>query len=75
MRDALSLTALALIPGVGGGIAAGYALQAMLYESTPPDWPALGTAVAVLGVTAIAAAWRPARWAAKVDPIVALRVE
>jgi ABC-type lipoprotein release transport system permease subunit len=47
----------------------------MLYESTATDLPTAAAAAACLTIAAFIAAWRPARWAARVDPIVALREE
>jgi ABC-type lipoprotein release transport system permease subunit len=46
-----------------------------LFDTTPHD-PATFAAVAVLmGVTACLASWIPARRAAHVDPVIALRAE
>jgi hypothetical protein len=47
----------------------------MLYESAPTDLPTAAVAAACLTIAALVAAWRPACWAARVDPIVALREE
>lgn len=41
----------------------------------PPPMPAAAAAVTSLTTAALIAAWRPARWAATADPIVALREE
>jgi len=69
---------LALI-GVGVGlllaIIAGSALRSILYGISPADPLALvGSALVVL-LVAVLASWLPARRAAKVDPMVALRAE
>ena len=69
------LVGFALVPGLVGAFAAGRLLSNMLYESAATDVPTAAAAVAFLTTAALIAAWRPARWAARVDPIVALREE
>jgi predicted permease len=72
----------ALMPVVGG-MAAGLAgafvltrqLRSLLYEITPHDPLTLMLAALILGGVALAAAYVPARRAARVDPILALRSE
>ncbi len=69
---------LALIGG-SVGIAAALALtgvlRSQLYNVAPNDWSTFLQIIAVLILAVIAAAWIPARRAAKVDPIEALRSE
>ena len=71
--DAMCLVGFALVPGLVSAFAAGRLLRSMLYESTAIDALTAAAAVACLTIAALIAAWRPARWAAQVDPIVALR--
>jgi len=47
----------------------------MLYEITPRDPATLATAFVTLFVVGLAAAYVPARRAARVDPLVVLRAE
>jgi len=50
-------------------------LRSLLYEVSPADPVALGAAVALLAAVAFAAHWVPARRAARVAPVEALKSE
>ncbi len=69
---------LALI-GIGIGVLAALALTrviaSLLYEITPTDPITIGGMAFLLLIIAMFAAWIPARRAARVDPMVALRCE
>jgi putative ABC transport system permease protein len=56
-------------------LAGGRAVAALLYGVSPHDPPVLGAAGCVLLAVAALASWLPARRAARVDPMVALRTE
>jgi predicted permease len=76
VRDAMRLVGSAFVPGLLGAFAAGHVLRSMLYESAAADLATTtAAAAACLTIAAVIAAWRPAQWAATVDPIVALREE
>jgi ABC-type lipoprotein release transport system permease subunit len=64
-----------MLLGVAGAIAAARLLTTLLYSVTPSDPVVLAGIAAVLGATAAGACWMPARRAAGVDPVVALRNE
>jgi putative ABC transport system permease protein len=61
--------------GIAGTLAATQLVSAFLYGVRPDDPPTLGSAAAVLGAIAALAAYLPARRAAMVDPMTALREE
>ncbi len=75
LRHAMALTAAGLTLGVLGALGATTYLEGMLYGIRPFDAVTFAGVVIVLGGVATAAAWMPARRAAAVDPVVALRYE
>jgi ABC-type antimicrobial peptide transport system permease subunit len=75
LRDALKLVALGIGVGVPIAVAGGYSLRAFLFGVAPIDPVAFTAACAVLALAALLAAYIPARRAAAVDPLVALRWE
>jgi predicted permease len=68
-----------LLAGIAVGLPAAWALSrlfaSMLFGLTPSDPLAIGGATLLLILVAYAAAWLPARRAARVDAMVALRTE
>ena len=67
--------ALGLGIGLAGAVAGTRMLGALLFEVSPTDPPTLAGAAAIVVVVALAASWIPARRAARVDPVIALRGE
>lgn len=71
----------ALLAGIGAGVgiaaaaALGRTIEALLFGVHAHDPVAYGAVVAILFATALLASWLPARRAARVDPMVALREE
>ena len=59
--------------GVAIATAAGRLFGTLLFGIEPTDAPTFATALAVLTLTAVAAAYVPARRAASIDPLIALR--
>lgn len=75
VRVAVAPVTLGLLIGLPLALAGGRAIASGLYGIKSYDPFVLGTAVLVLVVSSIAAALIPARRAAKVDPMTALRYE
>ena len=73
LRDAARLAVVGLVAGVAAALVLTRVLRNMLFEVTTTD-PLTYVAMAlVLGVAVLAAGWVPARRAARVDPVIALR--
>jgi predicted permease len=74
-RQAMALVLVGLAIGVGGALAAGQAARSLLFGLTPTDLPTLTVAASLLIAVAVAAAYVPARRAARLDALTALRRE
>ena len=75
LLDGLRLTLIGIAIGVAGAFATTRLLASLLVGVGPAD-PAAFVAIAfILTVVALAACWVPARRAAAVDPLTALRSE
>jgi ABC-type antimicrobial peptide transport system permease subunit len=61
--------------GLGGAYYASRVVERFLFETGPHDPVTFAAVALVMGATALVAAWIPARRAATVDPILALRAE
>jgi predicted permease len=75
MRQGALQTALSVTLGIGLSLMVGQALAAILFQVSPADPVALGTATMVLTAATLAACIVPARRAMRVDPITSLRDE
>jgi ABC-type antimicrobial peptide transport system permease subunit len=75
LRESFTLVAIGLAIGVPCAIAVGGAARGLLFGLAPADPMILAGAAAVLAVAALLATFWPARRAAKVDPMTALRTE
>jgi predicted lysophospholipase L1 biosynthesis ABC-type transport system permease subunit len=75
IRESLRLTLLGIAIGLGGSVLMSRAVSRFLYGASPTDTLVyLGVAVLLAGAAAMAG-YMPARRAARVDPVVALRCE
>jgi predicted permease len=75
LREGLMLTLVGLGFGLLLGLAGARLITGVLYGVSPADPVSIAVAVALLGVASLLASYIPARRAAKVDPMVALRCE
>jgi ABC-type lipoprotein release transport system permease subunit len=75
LRQGMRLSVSGILVGTGLAIVATRALQGMLIGVRPGDPLTLGSVAVVLGAVAIGASYAPARRAALVDPVEALRAE
>jgi len=75
LREAFFLVGCGLTVGIIVSVAGAHLLRSLLFGVTPHDPITFVSAVAVLLIMGLFAAWWPARRAAKVDPMVALRYE
>jgi predicted permease len=71
----LRLLACGAALGIFGAWIAGRAMQNILFDTPALSLAPLAAALAVLSAVSLAACWLPARRAARVDPLVALRSE
>ncbi len=69
------LTAIGVALGIAAALASSRVLASLVFGITPPDSLTMAVAAVTLGASALIAAWIPARRAAAIDPIRALRIE
>ena len=72
--EGLWLTAIGLALGLAGAFATGRVMDQLLYETEPRDPLAYGVTILAILATTMVACLAPARRAARVDPLSALRV-
>lgn len=73
LKDSLTPVGIGAAAGLVAATAAGSAARALLFGTPPTDVGAYAFAVAVLGAAAAAGSLIPARRAARIDPVKALR--
>jgi ABC-type antimicrobial peptide transport system permease subunit len=69
------VVALGALAGIPAAVVATRSIRALLYDTQPFDAGVYAVVVAVLGVGTLAAALIPARRAARIDPLSAIRAE
>jgi len=75
LRESTWLTLIGIAVGVGGALACMRLVRSMLYGVSPNDPATIAAGTTVLITVALAATWIPARRAAAVQPMQALRHE
>jgi predicted permease len=73
--EGIALVTVGAVLGIAGALVATRVLQSLLFDLTPADLPTYVSIVIILGMSALAASWLPARRAARVDPVTALRAD
>jgi predicted permease len=75
LRESVGLLVVGLAIGVPAALSSTHILKSMLFELSPLDPTAIFVAIATVAAMTIAAAWLPARRAARINPSQALRME
>jgi len=75
LGEAVRVAMIGVVIGVPAGLAATRLIRAQLFGVGTIDLPSLSIAIVVLVATAVVASYLPARRAAKVGPLEALRSE
>jgi putative ABC transport system permease protein len=75
LRQGMMPVTLGMITGIAVAVALGSLIKALLYEVSPSDPTTVSIVVTLLAVVAAVACWIPARQAARIDPLEALRYQ
>ncbi len=75
MRDCLLLTLIGIAVGLAGSLALGRFARTLLYQISATDAGSIASAILLMLIVATAAGFIPARRAARVDPVTALKID
>lgn len=75
VKQSVLVTLAGLAVGLAGALASGHLIEALLYGVSPRDPTVFALAMLTMIAVATAACWLPARRAARVDPVHALRAD
>jgi putative ABC transport system permease protein len=75
LREGLAQVSIGIVIGIGLALLTGRAIESLLFETGPSDPVTLGVVAALLVVVSLVASVLPARRAARVDPLTAMRSE
>ena len=73
LKQGMSLVSIGLLIGLATSLLVGRGLSGMLYGVSASDPISLAGAALILFVVALLACYLPARWATRIDPLIALR--
>jgi predicted lysophospholipase L1 biosynthesis ABC-type transport system permease subunit len=73
MRQVAGLAAAGLVAGIGAVLVSGPLLSSMLFGVVASDLPTIAAAAALMLTVVLFAGWIPARRAARIDPLAAIR--
>jgi putative ABC transport system permease protein len=75
LADSLLLTAIGVVLGLGGALALGRFARGLLFQLAPTDPASIAAAAVLMLAVAALASVVPAWRAARIDPVVALKME
>ncbi|HEX6164211.1 MAG TPA: ABC transporter permease, partial [Vicinamibacterales bacterium] len=75
LQESMVMVAIGVVLGLAGAIAGGRFVESVLFGLSKTDTVTISAAIAVTALVSLAAGYLPARRAARVDPMVALRYE
>jgi predicted permease len=75
LRQSAGVTMIGVGLGLAGALAGGRLIEALLYNVSPRDPAVIGTVTLLLTAIALLACWLPARRAARLSPLEALRTD
>jgi predicted permease len=75
MKESMAMVLIGVVIGLAGAFAASRLVATLLFGLAPTDPTTMGLAVAVMTAVSAFAGYLPARRAARVDPMIALRYE
>jgi ABC-type antimicrobial peptide transport system permease subunit len=75
LADVVLSTGMGLLVGLGASVLTTRIIASFLFKTTPTDPMTLAAVALALGLSAVLAGWLPARRAARVNPVEALRAD